>query len=147
MRKEFLLKMIVAAVTFAIISQGIHTVAAFLEMKYYMMPEYLDVWSTLMMPTLGPPPLSFTLLSIMVALITGVIYSFAYVTVMRWIPGSSSMKKGFNFGVLLFFVGVLPGLLTMMLLVNVPTQLIVYWMVEGLLVNALGGILIVRIFG
>ncbi|OGI14756.1 hypothetical protein A3K63_02675 [Candidatus Micrarchaeota archaeon RBG_16_49_10] len=146
-KMELVWKFLVIAVIFAVISQGIHTIAAFLEMKYYLMPEYFSVWSKLMMPGPGPPPLSFTLLSVLVGTVTAVIYSFAYLLVMKWIPGSSSLKKGANFGLMLFFVGVLPGYLALMLLINLPLQLIFYWMVEGLIINVLAGILIVRILG
>jgi hypothetical protein len=147
MRTDLIWRFFITSLIFAVISQGVHTIGALVEMDYYFLPQYFQVWSEIMMPEPGPPPLAFTMLSFLAAFITGVIYCFVYKIIMRWIPGDSSVMKGINFGVLLFFVGVVPSTLSMVLLINLPLGLVFYWAVEGLAVNILGGILIVKLFG
>lgn len=133
------LKVLLAAGAYLVIAQLIHSVGALLTMDYYMDPAYFSVWSKIMMPGEGSPPTEFFLASIGLSLIGGVIYAIAYDTLKASIPGKTILRRGLAFGLILFFVGGLPGFLSMYLLVNLPCGLTSWWIAEGFIVSLLGG--------
>ncbi|MBU1132633.1 hypothetical protein KKC32_05325 [Patescibacteria group bacterium] len=128
-----------AAVIFAIIAQVIHSLGAILGMKYYLMPEYFNVWSKLMMPNAGPPPSSFYLYSLGFGLIGALLLAWVYIIVEKAIPGKTAVKKGLMFGLLLIMIASIPGTLSMLILINLPAGLVFFWFVEGALIYLLGG--------
>ena len=147
-------KIIVAGIIIAIISQIIHTIEAYATMDFYVDPNLCDfdpttgeigvcVWSKIMMPTAGPPPTEFYYYSIVFAIITGIIYALVYAMIKKSIPGKIP-KKGLYFGFLLFLLGI-PHFLSMYLLINLPSLLIVYWVIFGLIVNLINGVIIAYI--
>lgn len=141
MKGKFILKVLVATIIFVVVSQTIHTLGAFFGMKYYLMPEYFPVWSKIMMPEPGPPPMKFTLMSIGVSVLTGLIYSLLYYTIMESVPGKNGFRRGISLGLILFFVAGLPNLLSMVLLINLPLQLVIFWLVETFLISIIAGTL------
>ncbi|MEW6407173.1 MAG: hypothetical protein AB1465_00585 [Patescibacteria group bacterium] len=52
-------RFLAVSIFYVIITQVIHTVAAMLTMKYYLMEEYFPIWSRIMMPAEGAPSTSF----------------------------------------------------------------------------------------
>jgi len=147
-------KIIVAGIVFAIIAQIIHTIESFATMNFYTDPKYFSVWSTIMMPVQGPPPTEFYIYSIVFGIIAGIIYAVVYEMVKKSLPVGTVLKQGFfssttfkhglYFGLLLFLIGI-PMSLMMYLLINLPTMLLVYWSISGLIVNLIGGVVIARI--
>jgi len=135
-------KIILSAALFAIIGQIIHSIGAFLSMGYYTMPDYLAVWSKLMMPTAGPPPLSFTLYSLLFGFIGGLLFAIVYALLKFSVPGRTIVKKGLIYGFLVFLVGGIPGYLALILLINLPFLLILLWAIESLVINLLGGMVV-----
>lgn len=97
-----------------------------------------------MMPAAGPPPTEFYYYSITFGIITGIIYAVVYAMVKKSIPGKTIIKQGLYFGFLLFLLGI-PHFLSMYLLINLPTLLTVYWVITGLIVNLIGGVIIAYI--
>jgi len=138
---------IIAAVVFTAIAQIVHSLGAFIGMDYYLKEAFFPVWSKLMMPTAGPPPLSFTLYSLLFGFISALIYAYIYNWVKGCLRGKSWVEKGLCFGLGLFFVGHVPGYLSMILLINLPLGLICLWAIEGLLISLIGGIALVKIIG
>ena len=134
-----------AGVLFAVLAQIIHTVGAFLTMGYYTMPDYFAVWSNIMMPAAGPPPNSFYVYSIIVGIVSGILIALVYGVVKGSVPGRTAAKRGLNYGLLVFLVGGIPGYLSILLLINLPALLILYWAIETLIVNLVGGMIIARI--
>ena len=137
-------KIIVSGILFAIISQIIHTIESFATMNFYMDSTYFGVWSKIMMPTAGAPPAEFYYYSIIFAVITGIIYAIVYEMIKKSLPAKTLTKQGLYFGLLLFLLSI-PFSLTMYLLINLPTLLLVYWSVSGLVIYLIGGIVIARI--
>jgi len=140
-----LLRAVLVAIVLTVIAFAVHTIEAILTMDYYADAAYLDVWSRLMMPEPGPPPMEFTYLSILFGFVTALIYIWAYKLVEpalsrinRWI------KRGLLFGSLLFLVGTVPGMLTLYLLINLPTALIGWWGLSGLVIALVDGLIISR---
>jgi len=130
-----------AVILFTIVAQIVHTLGSILAMGYYLDPAYFDVWSKIMMPTAGPPPAKFFFLSIDLGLISSIIYVYAYVILEKSIPGKGWVRNGLNYGALLFLLGTLPGMLSIVLLINLPILLILEWAAEGLIVMLIGGVM------
>ena len=133
------------AVLMAIAAQIIHTVGAVLTMGYYVDPQYSSVWSKLMMPSAGPPPASFMVLSLIVGFITSLIFAWFYTVVRDSIPGDAPTNKGLNYGLMLYLVAGVPFIATNFLLINLPLGITVSWFFEGLLVYLIGGLLAARL--
>lgn len=142
---KYVLRILLTAVLFVVISQIFHSVGAYIALEYYFLEEYMPVWSKIMMPEPGPPPLMFTLLSAGASFLSGIIFSTVYYIVMDSMMGKSWVVRGLEFGLIMFFMTILPGLLSMVLLINLPIMLLVFWMVEGLLISLLSGIMMVKI--
>ena len=140
------LKIILAAIAYMIIAQIINTASAMMTMNYYLDPNYFAVWSKVMMPTAGPPPIEFTLYSIVFVFITGLIYSFVYSKAMVLFKTKSTVKKGLKYGFVLFLLAGIPFFFSMYLMINLPLELLLSWLVvDGLLVYLIGGIAIAKI--
>lgn len=140
-----IIKAILMAALLTIIGFVIHTVAAIMTMDYYMDPAYFEVWSKVMMPEVGPPPVEFTYLSLAFGFITALIYVWAYKTVEPALSGFDGwFRKGLLFGALLFLIGTVPGSLSLYLLINLPAALIAWWTVSGLVIALINGAIIAR---
>jgi hypothetical protein len=139
-------KITVAGVLFAIISQIIHTVESMATMNFYMDPTYFSVWSKMMMPTAGPPPVEFYIYSLVFSLIAGIIYALIYSMISKSIPGKTVVNKGLYFGFFLFLLSI-PSFLTMFMLINLPSLLLLYWSISGFIVYLIFGIVIVKLLG
>ena len=146
MQKNVNVKLVIAAIAYTIISQIIHMVDALLTMNFYLMPQYFSVWSKIMMPIAGPPPFSFYGLSILFAVITGAIFAFIYLTIMKAVPGKTKLQKGLAYGFILFLVNGIPGFLSLYLIVNLPTVLIIYWLIENLVIFLISGVVFAKLF-
>lgn len=143
MEKRFKIKSIVgAALFFAIIAQLIHSLSAMLTMGYYTDVEYISVWSKLMMPTAGPPPASFMVYGLVFSFITGILITVGYVLLKDGLRIKNVYKRGAAFGFIIFLVSIIPGTLSMILLVNLPIVLFIVWAIENLVILVLAGILI-----
>lgn len=139
------LRIILAAIAFMIIAQVIHNIEAMLTMNYYTDPTYATVWSKIMMPTAGAPPMEFYYISWTFSFITGLFFAGVYNVITKGIPGNTVAKKGLIYGLLVWLVGGLSGNLAMVLLINLPVELIGYWIVTGLIINLLAGVAIAKI--
>ncbi len=135
---------LIVGVVLAIIAQIVHTIGASLTMGYYQDPAYFKVWSKLMMPSEGPPPASFVLASLGHGLITSIIFAFVYSMIKGAIPGGTPVRKGLNYGLLIFLIAGVTFPLTLLLLINLPLGLILSWSAEALVIYLIGGLLVVR---
>lgn len=141
MRKISYWRVIVAAIVYTIVAQIIHTIGAFLEMGYYYIEEYFPVWSKIMMPTAGPPPMSFYVYSISFAFVSGLMFALVYAFIKHGLPNKSIVNRGLIYGVLVFMVAGIPCLLAMYLLINLPLMLLVSWAVQDLVIYLLMGVI------
>lgn len=137
-------KFLLAAVGYTLLGQIIHILGAVLSMDYYTDPAYFQIWSKLMMPTAGPPPMEFTLVSLFVGFIMAVLIVYIYEMVKKSLPVKS---KIISYATILFSLGSLPGIMMTLLILNVPLGLGIEWLVEGLVINLLGTYIIVKICG
>jgi len=139
-------KAVLGGIAFAVISQVVYTVESMLDLGYYTDPANFAIWSKIMMPNQGPPGMEYFALTIALAFVTGLIFTAAFQTVRKSLE-NDAVKAGITFGVLLFFVATLPGMLSMYANLAVPTGLVASWIVAGLVVDLLGGVAIAKISG
>jgi len=136
---------VLIALVLAILGYLVHTLEAILTMDYYLDPAYFSVWSKVMMPDAGPPPAEFMYLSVLFGFLVALVYVWAYKVVEPgFIEADGWLRKGVYFGVLLFLIGVLPGSLSLYLLINLPAALIAWWTLSGFVVTLLDGMVIAR---
>ncbi len=110
-----------------------------MTMDYYIDETYFSVWSKIMMPGPGAPPTEFYIISIIFAFIGGLIFAGAYTIITKGIPGKTVVKKGINYGLLIWLVAGIPFGLGLILLINLPYDLIAIWTVTSLIVYLLAG--------
>ena len=140
MKKISVNRILLTGLVFAIVAQILNTVGAFLTMSYYLIPQYFPVWSRLMMPTAGPPPMSFYFLSLLFGFVAGTLFALVYTLIKGSLP-KPLWLRGIYYGLLVFLVGGIPGYLSMMLLINLPFGLIAFWAFEGLVIYLINGII------
>ena len=138
-------KIIAAAVVYMIISIVFRTIESMMTMDYYMDEAYFPVWSKIMMPTAGPPPIEFTYTSIIFAFIGGLLFAGVYNVIAKGVPGKTVLRKGINYGLLIWIVAGIPFSLSMVLLINLPIDLIAFWTVTTLIIYLLAGAALVKI--
>jgi len=135
-------KVVLGAIAYLIIAQVMHTVSSMLTMSYYMDSNYYAVWSKIMMPAAGAPPMSFYYYSLTFGFVIGVIFSAIYSKRRETFKGDF-VHKGLMYGSGLFLVVGIPFFLTTYLMINLPLSLLIYWLlIDGLLTYLLGGIAI-----
>jgi len=119
--------------------------SSILSMSYYTNPTYLGIWSKIMMPGAGAPPMSFYYYSLGFNILAGVFFAVVFSALACCIGGKDKTKKGALFGLAIFLVAGLPGLLSMYLLINLPLALIIIWAFEGLIINLIAGVAVAHI--
>lgn len=125
-------KVFLAAFIYLVIAYALRQAEVLLTVNYYMMPDYLGVWSKLMMPTQGPPPLEFTLISVLFTFLAGIVIAAMYdFTKGLFEKGNCEKISGFTMmiSVIILVVAYLP----MLLLFNLPFILVVSWFVTSVL--------------
>ncbi|MFH0985829.1 MAG: hypothetical protein V1882_09900 [Candidatus Omnitrophota bacterium] len=101
--------------------------------------EPVNVWR----PMEGGPGASFMVGS----LVLNVVLSFVYALIQKGLPGGNKLKKGFVFGLCVFAVGMLPGMLATHAFMTVATTVVVYWTLLGLVQKPLEGMIVAAIYG
>jgi sterol desaturase/sphingolipid hydroxylase (fatty acid hydroxylase superfamily) len=139
--KKAVKAIIIAAFLFTLTSQLVIMFESAATMDIYLMPEYFPVWSKLMMPDMGPPPLTFFVISVLVSFALALIYAVVFRIVAHGIPGEG-ITKGLAYGLILFFLSGVPSLLGMFLLINLPAKFFIAGTVSALASSLIGGIII-----
>jgi hypothetical protein len=129
-----------AAVAYAAISEIVHVFGAAIDMPYYADQANQGLWSKVMMPSGGAPGLSFFLLSVIIALISGFIFAAAYTVLKASFRQKSYIDRGLSFGIVLFILVGVTGALSMSLTFAVPAGLGLSWMLQGLVTSLAGSI-------
>lgn len=129
-------KVIWAGLVFLVIGFVVRQVEAVLTMNYYLMPEYFGVWSKVMMPSVGPPPASFMIISAIFIFLTGVVLAGFYDFIKELLPKKPG-ERVVCFMVTMISLLVVFFTLPVYLMFNVPVGLLVSWFLSTLVV--LGG--------
>ncbi len=107
----------------------------------YLMPLYqasAAVWKPM-------EPLSAWLAWYLFLLVAdGILFGIVYSVLYNGIPGKNNLNRGLNYGVILWLVGIVPGMAVTYLMMAVPTPIIVSWLFGGLIdVLVMGAVLAV----
>jgi hypothetical protein len=74
-------------------------------------------------------------------LLTGILYAMGFELVKTALP-PKRLASGVVYGLLLFFVGTTPGMISTYLTINMPDPLVLAWGIQGLITNLiLGGVI------
>ncbi len=138
------LRIIAFGIVFMIIATIIHNLFAIASMSYYSDPNYFSVWSKIMMPGEGAPPASFYGYSMFFSFIGGLIFALVFALVGCCVCGKTDLKRGLSYGFLIFLISV-PGYLSMILIINLPSVLISIWALESLIIYLITGAIITKI--
>lgn len=138
-------KAVLAGVIYTLIGQILHMLGAQATMSFYTNQAYSGVWSKLMMPKAGPPPPGFYYYSLAFSWVTGFIFAVFYDWIKPVLP-AAPWKRIYYFVSLLVALSLVPGYLSMILLINLPLGLVVYWFVESVIIYALATLAFIRVF-
>lgn len=142
--KISLKKLLLSGLIFTVISFIIRQIEAVLTLKYYMMPEYFGLWSKVMMPTAGPPPVSFMITSIVFTFVTGLSITAIYYYIKDHLP-KGELKRTFYFADLMVGTSFVFFTLPVYLLFNVPLGLLIIWFITTFITLTAGSWVIVKI--
>ncbi len=146
-------KLGLAAVAYVAIQMVVSTIGASANMGYYTNAAYSALWSKVMMPGQQPPGAEFYLLSFALTLVAGAIFAYAYgitkhaFTLKKSFKSDRFWKVGLKFGLFLFLMTGLTTVLTMYLLLAIPSGLLLSWAVQSLVVSLAAGVAFAKILG
>lgn len=78
-------------------------------------------------------------------IVIGIILAGVYAWLFHGIPGAG-IKKGLNYGVVLWLVGILPGMFATYMFMTVATTVVLYWIAIGLVNYLIVGAVIAKIY-
>ncbi|MCD4760665.1 hypothetical protein K8R42_02085 [bacterium] len=76
-----------------------------------------------------------------VGLAASIIFAGVFSLLYNGIPGKG-VKKGMNYGLLLWLVATLHGVATMPFYMTISTTVIIYWLIQGLVINLINGAIV-----
>jgi len=140
----FLMAILCGALAYTVILFIVHMAGAIVDMGYYLMPDYFAVWSKIMMPVPGPPPIEFTYASLLFGFIAGLLFTYCYYLVRHSMPGKG-LAKGLNYGMFVMLLAGLPFYMTTTLLINLPQGLMLSWLLQTFIIYELSGIAVAKL--
>jgi len=129
---------------YTILATIIHNIEAMLTMKYYLMPQYAGLWSKIMMPSAGPPPLTFFLVSLIMTFTTGISITIIYYYLRDYLP-KGFWHRATYFADILIATSFVFFTLPVFLLFNVPLVLLGYWFISSFVILVVSSIFIVKL--
>lgn len=137
-------KIVLCGFIYAIFTTIIRQVEAVITMKYYVMPQYFGVWSKVMMPSAGPPPPDFFIISLVFTFVTGVSLALIY-SYLRSILPKSFKERVLLFADLMIATSFIFFTLPSYLLFNLPPQLLLSWFISGFIILVVTSYMLVKI--
>jgi hypothetical protein len=137
-------KIFISSLIFTIIAFIVRQAEAALTINYYKMPEYYGIWSKVMMPKPGTPPLSFMIISLVFTFATGVSLALIYYYLKDHLP-KEYKKRIFYFADLMIGTSFVFFTLPVYLMFNVPLGLLVSWFVSTFIILAAASWIFVKI--
>jgi hypothetical protein len=95
--------------------------------------EPTNVWK----PMTGPPGMGF----MAAGFVLNLVFVGVYLLLSSGIPGACNCVKGLVFGLCVWAVGMLPGMLSVHYFMTVNTTVVVYWTILGLIRMPLDGVI------
>ncbi len=123
-------KVFLAGLAYTAIAFVLRQLETMLTMNYYKMPEYFGVWSKLMMPGAGAPPMSFFAVSLLFSFVTGVVLA-AFYDLIKGLLSDGCCRKGLCFAGIIVCLSLVFFTLPAYLLFNLPCGLLTAWFVSS----------------
>ncbi len=130
MKKLHWNKVFIAGLGYLIISTVLQQVEVMFTMKYYQDPALVGIWSKLMMPVAGPPPLAFFAISLLFSYATGCTLAAVF-EFMSPLFGKGYWGKVIGFTDIMVGLAIVFSYFPMYLLLNIPAILLVWWLVAS----------------
>ncbi len=137
-------KLLLCGLIYLVFATVIRQIEVIFAMKYYLMPEYFGVWSKMMMPSAGPPPLNFMIMSMTFTLATGLSLGLVYYYVRNFLPKSFWHRVTF-FTDLMISASFIFFTLPAYLLFNLPLGLLISWFISSFIILFLTSLTLVKI--
>ena len=74
-----------------------------------------------------------------------ILFTVVFVILYKGIPGKG-IKKGINYGILVWLVSAFGGLMAMPFYMTISVTVIIYWIIQGLVVNIVNGMIVAAIY-
>ncbi len=133
-------RVLIAGVTVTIFNAIVGAVTCGGIFSWVYQLEPINVWKP--MGNNGPG-LTFMIYSLILSIIFALVYALIY----KGLPGSNKLVKGLVFGLCVWAVGMLPGMLATYSFMTVAPTVIIYWTVMGLIKTPLEGMIVAAIYG
>ncbi len=130
MKKLHWKKVFVAGFWYLVVATVLQQIEVAFTMNYYKDPAYFGVWSKLMMPTAGPPPVVFFIISLVFTYATGCTLAAVF-EFMSPLFGKNFWGKVVGFTDIMVGLTIVFSLFPMFLLINVPLGLLAWWLVTS----------------
>lgn len=135
--KIFKILLTILAVTIFNMLVGMLTCGGYFSWVYKLEPT--NVWKPV-------ASLSF-LLMVAEMLIVNILFIGGYLLVKKGIPGQNKFVKGLLYGLLVWAVGTVPGMVSTSLYMTVSHVVVIYWTIWGLVVTPVKGLITSAILG
>lgn len=105
---------------------------------------WLFTWMYELEPTLvwrpmdGAPGVDYHI----TALVLNAVFVYVYLLLQKSIPGKTWVKKGTAYGLIVWAIGMLPGMFMTHFFMTVATTVVIYWAVSGVISLALSGMIV-----
>lgn len=80
-------------------------------------------------------------------ILVDVIFVSVYALIKNGIPGRNKVEKGLLYGLIIWIVGLIPGMISTYTYMTVATTVVIYWTIWGLIVNPIKGLIAASIYG
>lgn len=127
----------------SVVMMVVHEAEAFISLKYYMDPSYFPVWSTLMMPNAGPPPIGFFGLSFLFTLATAVTMAAVF-DFTKALFGKGYWKRVIGFTDIMVGLTIVFAYFPMYLMIRLPVGLLATWTLTSFVAIFLGSMIFAK---
>lgn len=131
-------KILVATIVVTVLSTAVGCVTCGWLFNWVYEIEPTNVWK---LKAMEAPPMWF----FASGLILNLLFVLVYAMLSKGIPGKSRTARGLLFGLCVWAVGTLPGMVATYALMTVATTVVVYWTIIGLIDYCLKGFIVALI--
>ena len=80
------------------------------------------------------------------SLIANILFVLGFAWLYKGIPGSTGVKKGIIYGLIIWLVAALPGMGSMPFYMTIASGVVVYWVIQALVINLIRGAIVGAIY-
>lgn len=134
---------VVSGLIYSVVAVLFQQIEVYFTMKYYTDPALAGLWSKVMMPVAGPPPLSFFVVSLLFTVSTGIVLAAVF-DYMKGLFGKGYWKRVIGFTDIMVGLSIVFGYFPMYLMFNVPVGLIAAWLISGFFTTLLSAMVFAK---